>query len=87
VPDRVDPDRADPERVDPNRPEPDLDVVLVLVPEPLPPPDREPRPLVPRALPPLPVLPREPPALPRWPVGRLPPGGTFGRMTSTGSSL
>ena len=81
------PDRADPDRADPDRPDPDLDVVLLLVPEPLPPPDGEPRPPVPRALPALPVLPRERPALPRCPAGRLPPGGMVGRMTSTGSSL
>jgi hypothetical protein len=81
------PDRDDPDRADPGRPDPDLDVVLPLVPEPLPPLAREPRPLVPREPPALPVLPREPPALPRCPAGRLPPGGMFGRMTSTGSSL
>ena len=77
--------------------------VLRFRPPPRPPPDRddpparerpvpgaEPRPLAePLPRPELP-LPREPPPplpLPLFGAGRPPPGGTFGRMTSTGSSL
>jgi hypothetical protein len=74
------PDRAEPPG--PERPDPDANVPLR--PFPLPPPAlfRVLAPVLPRELP----LPRDSPAPLRFAAGLAPPGGTSGRMISTGSS-
>jgi hypothetical protein len=79
------PRRPAPARAEPPGPErPDPDANVPLRPFPLPPPAlfRVLAPAPPREFP----LPRDPPAPPRFAAGLAPPGGTSGRMISTGSS-